>query len=150
MKVAFNILWVVIAGAWLAIAYVIAGVVMCFSVIGIPFGIQSFKLAGYALWPFGRVVIRRPHQDVALSLLGNVIWFVFAGIWLVLLHLVTGVFLMFTIIGIPLGVANIKMASLALSPFGKVIVPEHAIPRGAEVLSDFPEEPGTTDEAGTP
>ena len=117
-----NILWLVLAGFWLAIAYLVAGLVNLILIVTIPFAIQSFKLAGYALWPFGRVVVHRPDRDAALSLLGNVIWFVFGGFWLTLVHLVTGLVLMLTIIGIPMGVANIKMAGLALAPFGKRVV----------------------------
>lgn len=123
MKTLGNVLWLLLAGVWLAFAYVTAGLLNFITIIGIPFGIQSFKLAGYALWPFGRVVVRRPHKDVSISTLGNVVWFFFGGWFLTLLHLFTGLLLMFTIIGIPLGLANIKMAGLALAPFGKQIVP---------------------------
>ncbi|HEX9644976.1 MAG TPA: YccF domain-containing protein [Acidimicrobiia bacterium] len=122
MRTVGNILWLVLAGFWLAIAYLVAGLVNLILIVTIPFAIQSFKLAGYALWPFGRVVVHRPDRDAALSLLGNVIWFVFGGFWLTLVHLVTGLVLMLTIIGIPMGVANIKMAGLALAPFGKRVV----------------------------
>ena len=123
MRTAGNIIWLALAGIWLAIGYVIAGLLNFIIIIGIPFGIQSFKLAGYALWPFGRAVIRKPHTDVSISTLGNVAWFFFGGWFLTLAHLFTGVLLMLTIIGIPLGIANIKMAGLALAPFGKQIVP---------------------------
>jgi uncharacterized membrane protein YccF (DUF307 family) len=117
-----NILWLVLAGAWMALAYVVAGVVQCLTIIGIPLGIQSFKLAGYALWPFGRVVVERGDRDPALSCLGNVIWIVLSGLWLAVGHIVTGVLLCLTIIGIPFGVASFKLAGLALVPFGKVVV----------------------------
>ncbi len=122
MRTLGNILWLVLAGFWLGIGYTIAGVVNLIFIITIPFAIQSFKLAGYALWPFGRVVVHRPDSDAGLSLIGNVIWFVFGGLWLTLAHVITGLLLMITIIGIPLGVANFKMAGLALAPFGKTIV----------------------------
>jgi uncharacterized membrane protein YccF (DUF307 family) len=122
MRTIGNILWLVLAGFWLAVGYVIAGIVNLVFIVTIPFAIQSFKLAGYALWPFGRVVVDRPGSDTALSLVGNVLWLVFGGIWLALAHLVTGVLLMVTIIGIPLGVANMKMAGLALAPFGRQVV----------------------------
>lgn len=122
MRTIGNLIWLLFAGIWLAFAYVFAGLLNMITIIGIPFGIQSFKLAGYALWPFGRVVTNRPNKDVSLSTLGNVVWFIFGGWFLTLLHLFTGVFMMFTIIGIPLGLANIKMAGLALAPFGKQIV----------------------------
>ena len=123
VKTLGNIIWLLLAGLWLAIAYVIAGVLNCITVIGIPFGIQAFKLAGFALWPFGRMVVHRPDRAVALGCLGNVIWFVLGGFWLALAHLLTGVLLCLTIIGIPLGIADFKLAGLALAPFGKQIVP---------------------------
>jgi uncharacterized membrane protein YccF (DUF307 family) len=85
-------------------------------------GIQSFKLAGYALWPFGRVVVQRLDRDAALSCLGNVVWLVLGGIWLALGHLFTGLLLCITIIGIPFGIASFKLAGLALAPFGKLVV----------------------------
>jgi uncharacterized membrane protein YccF (DUF307 family) len=121
LRLILNVLWLVLSGIWMAIAYILAGLVMCITIIGIPFGVQAFKLAGYALWPFGRALApsgRRP----GLSLIGNVIWFIFAGWWLALGHLLTGVALCLTIIGIPLGIASFKMAGAALVPFGRVIV----------------------------
>ena len=123
-----NLLWLVLAGIWLAIGYVFAGIINCILIITIPFGIQSFKLAGYALWPFGRMVVERQDRDVALGCLGNAIWFVFGGVWLALGHLVAGLLLCLTVIGIPLGVASFKMAGLALAPFGKQIVPIGTVP----------------------
>ncbi len=128
MTILGNILWLVLAGIWLAIGYVIAGILNCIFIITIPFGIQSFKLAGYALWPFGRMVVQRQDRDVALGCLGNAIWFVFGGIWLALGHLIAGALLCVTVIGIPLGIASFKMAGLALAPFGKQIVPVGTMP----------------------
>jgi uncharacterized membrane protein YccF (DUF307 family) len=122
LKVIGNVLWLVLAGIWMAIGYVIAGVLMCITIIGIPFGVQSFKLAGYALWPFGRTVVFRNDRDEALSCLGNIIWLLLAGIWLAIGHVITGVLLCITIIGIPFGVASFKLAGLALTPFGKTVV----------------------------
>jgi uncharacterized membrane protein YccF (DUF307 family) len=121
-SVVLNILWVVLSGFWLFLGYLMAGVVQCLTVIGIPFGIQSFKLAGYALWPFGRSVVRRPDASTSLSLVGNIIWFVLSGFWLALTHALLGVVLCLTIIGIPLGLGNFKLIPLALTPFGKDIV----------------------------
>ena len=123
MRTLGNILWLVLAGFWLAIGYVIAGILNCLIIIGIPFGIQAFKLAGYALWPFGRAVVSKADRAVAVSVVGNVFWFIFGGWFLVLAHVFTGILLMITIIGIPLGIASFKMAGLALAPFGKEIVP---------------------------
>ena len=134
LKVIGNILWFVLAGIWMAIGYVIAGVIMCITIIGIPFGIQAFKLAGYALWPFGRTVVFRTDRGEALSLIGNVIWLVLAGIWLAIGHVITGVLLCITIIGIPFGVASFKLAGLALVPFGKTVVRAGApLPSNAQV-----------------
>ena len=120
-----NILWLVLAGWWLALGYVIAGIVMCVLIITIPFGIQSFKLAGYALWPFGRTVVDLPDRERAggLEIVGNVIWFLLAGWWLALAHLVAGAIMCVTIIGIPLGIASFKMAGLAVAPIGRSVVP---------------------------
>jgi uncharacterized membrane protein YccF (DUF307 family) len=117
-----NVLWLLLAGVWMGLAYVIAGIVQCITIIGIPFGVQSFKLAGYALWPFGRVVYQRTDRSPGLSCIGNVIWFVLSGLWLAIGHVVTGVLLCITIIGIPFGIASFKLAGLALVPFGKVVV----------------------------
>jgi uncharacterized membrane protein YccF (DUF307 family) len=129
-----NILWLVLAGIWMSIAYLVAGLVQCITIIGIPFGIQSFKLAGYALWPFGRVVVQRPGSLGGLSCLGNVVWFVLSGLWLAIGHVLTGLLLCITIIGIPFGIASFKLARLALTPFGKVVVPADApLPPGYRV-----------------
>lgn len=148
MKTLGNILWLVLAGFWLALGYVIAGILNCIIIIGIPFGIQAFKLAGYALWPFGRMVVSRPDRAVAVSVIGNVFWFIFGGWFLLLAHVFTGILLMITIIGIPLGLANFKMAGLALAPFGKQIVPISGLepsatagelPPGTQVVATVPE-----------
>lgn len=129
-SVLLNLLWLVLSGFWLFVGYLAAGLVMCLTIIGIPFGIQSFKLAGFALWPFGRVVVARPGRSGALSVVGNVLWFVLAGVWLALGHAVTGLLLCLTIIGIPLGVANFKLVPLALFPFGRDIVRKGSVPPG--------------------
>jgi uncharacterized membrane protein YccF (DUF307 family) len=106
----------------MAIGYVLAGIVCCLLIITIPFGIASFRIAGYALWPFGRTTVERPDAGAA-SLIGNVIWVVFAGWWLALGHIVTGIALCCTIIGIPLGIANFKLIPISLMPLGREIVP---------------------------
>ena len=123
MKMLGNILWLALAGFLLAIGYVVAGMFICIFIVTIPFGVQSFKLAGYALWPFGRMVVHKPDRDVALGCVANGIWLVFAGFWLALAHVLAGVLLCLTVIGIPLGLASFKLAGLALAPFGKEIVP---------------------------
>ena len=121
MRVILNVIWLVLSGVWLAIGYAFAGVVMCILIITIPFGLASFRLAGYVLWPFGRTVVRRPGAGSA-SAVGNVLWFVLAGVWIAIAHVVTGLLLCITIIGIPLGVANFKLAAVAIAPLGKEIV----------------------------
>ena len=118
-----NLIWLVFAGIWLMLGYVFAGVLACLTIVGIPFGIQAFKLAGYALWPFNRMAVRDERRDGALSLLGNVIWFLVGGWWLAAAHVVFAAFLVITIIGAPLALASLKMAGLALAPFGRTIVP---------------------------
>ena len=117
-----NVLWLVLCGFWMAIGYAVAGIVCCVLVVTIPFGIASFRIANYALWPFGRTIVQRPTAG-APSAIGNVIWFVFAGIWLAIGHLITGIALCLTIIGIPFAVANWKMIPLALFPLGRQVVP---------------------------
>ena len=101
VRTVLNIVWLVLAGFWLAIAYAIAGILLCLTIIGIPFGVQSFKLAAYALWPFGRVLVPSPTRLKGLSVVANILWFVLAGWWLALAHLVTGILLCLTIIGHP-------------------------------------------------
>lgn len=134
MTVIGNILWLVLAGWWLAIAYVIAGIVNVLTIIGIPFGVQAFKLAGYALWPFGRVVVTTDAGYGPLALIGNIIWVLLVGWELALAHLLAGLLLCLTIIGIPLGIASFKMVWLALVPFGKRVVPEASLPPEATVV----------------
>ncbi len=122
MNTILNVIWLVLCGIWMAIGYVVAGVICCILIITIPFGIASFRIAGFALWPFGRRVVDRSDAGTA-SVIGNVIWLIFAGIWLAIGHLVTGLALCITIIGIPLGLANFKLIPVSLMPLGKVIVP---------------------------
>jgi len=122
MRLILNILWLVLAGFWLAIEYVIAAVLLAITIVGLPFAKQSLKLGGYALWPFGRTIIPAETRNVGLSVFGNVLWFVLAGWWLALSHLISGALLCLTIIGIPLGVGSFKMAGAALVPFGKQVV----------------------------
>lgn len=133
MRTLLNIIWFVFAGLWLAISYVVAGVLMFLTVIGIPFGLQAFKLAGYALWPFGRTLVQRPDRHKAISFVGNVLWFVLGGWWLALEHLVAGVLLCVTIIGIPLGVGSFKMAGAAVRPMGRVVVHKDTLAAGSAI-----------------
>ena len=122
MRTLLNLIWLVLAGFWLAVGYAIAGIICCVLIVTIPFGIAAFRIAGYTLWPFGRTMVDKPGAGAG-ALLGNVIWIVFAGWWLALGHLTTGIALCLTIIGIPLGVANFKLIPISLVPLGKEIVP---------------------------
>jgi uncharacterized membrane protein YccF (DUF307 family) len=122
VRIVLNLLWLVLSGIWFFIAYAIAGIVMCVLIITIPFGIASFRLAAYVLWPFGRTVVRRPTAG-AVSTIGNVLWFVLIGLWMAIAHLISGALLCLTIIGIPLGIGNFKLAAVAIAPLGKEIVP---------------------------
>jgi uncharacterized membrane protein YccF (DUF307 family) len=121
MRLLLNVIWLLLCGIWMAIAYVVAGVICCILIVTIPFGIASFRIANYALWPFGRTVVRRSDAGAA-SAVGNVIWVIVAGIWLAIGHVFTGLLLCLTIIGIPLGVANFKMVPISLMPLGREIV----------------------------
>lgn len=121
MRTILNVIWLIFAGLWLAIGYAVAGIICCVLIITIPFGIASFRIAAYALWPFGRSVVRDPGAGV-FSLIGNIIWCVVAGIWLAIGHVLTSIPLFVSIIGIPLGVANIKMIPVSLLPLGARIV----------------------------
>jgi uncharacterized membrane protein YccF (DUF307 family) len=122
MKTVGNIIWLFLAGIWLFIAYVVAGILSCIFIITIPFGVQSFKLASFVIWPFGRTVADRPGASALGSGCGNILWFVLGGWYLALTHFVTGVLLCIPIITIPLAVQDFKLAGLALAPFGKEIV----------------------------
>ena len=122
MRLILNVIWFVLAGLWLAITYLFAALLMFILIITIPFALQAVKLAMFALWPFGRTVVKRPDAG-APSAIGNVLWLVLAGWWLALTHLITGLLLCITIVGIPLGLGNLKLIPIALWPFGREIVP---------------------------
>ncbi|OII61795.1 hypothetical protein BJP40_30780 [Streptomyces sp. CC53] len=122
MKIILNIIWLVLSGFWLFLGYVAAGLLLCLTIIGIPFGLAAFRIGLYALWPFGYTVVDRRDAG-APSCLGNVLWLVLAGWWLALGHIATGIALCVTIIGIPLGIANFKLVPVSLLPLGKEIVP---------------------------
>ena len=106
----------------LAIGYLIAGVICCLLVVTIPWGIASFRIALFTLWPFGQRLERRPDHGIG-STLGNIVWFVIAGWWLALGHVVTAVAQAVTIIGIPLAWANLKLIPVTCFPFGREVVP---------------------------
>jgi uncharacterized membrane protein YccF (DUF307 family) len=122
MRTIGNVLWLVLAGLWLAIGYVIAGILAMVLIVTIPFGIAAFRLAGFVLWPFGRTTTWRRDAGV-WSVVGNVLWVILFGWELALIHLLAGLLLMVTIIGIPFGVACWKMIPLSLLPLGRQVVP---------------------------
>ena len=128
MRTLLNLVWVVLAGFWLFLGYVAAGVLLCIPIITIPWAVASFRIGVYALWPFGRTVVDKGTPGVG-SLLGNVIWVLLAGIWLAIAHVVTGIALCITVIGIPFGIANFKLIPVSLMPLGKQIVPVGATRR---------------------
>jgi uncharacterized membrane protein YccF (DUF307 family) len=122
MRAILNIIWLVFCGIWMAIAYAFAGLICFILIITIPFGIASWRIANYVLWPFGRTIDRRPEAGVA-SLIGNIIWIILFGWWLAIGHLVFGIAMCVTIIGIPLGLASFKIIPITLFPLGVRIVP---------------------------
>ena len=122
MRLLLNIIWFVLAGLWMFVAYAIAALICFILIITIPFGIASLRIGVFALWPFGKTVVKRPDAGVG-SAIGNVVWVVLCGWWLALAHLITGVLLCITVIGIPLGLANFKLIPVSLLPMGREIVP---------------------------
>ncbi|APG82121.1 Hypothetical protein CPI37_1474 [Corynebacterium pseudotuberculosis] len=134
MRLILNLLWLVTGGIWLALSYIIFGALACIFIVTIPAGVASFRMAEYALWPFGRTVVRSTGSSSVLAGVSNVIWFLVAGLWLALGHLTTAVGQALTIIGIPLAIANIKMIPVTCFPFGKRIVDSDAIPFGYEPM----------------
>ena len=117
MRTILNVVWLILCGWWMAILYFLAGLIAFILIITIPFGIAAWRIGGYVLWPFGRQIEMR--QDAGLgSLIGNIIWIVLFGWELALGHLISGIALCLTIIGIPLGLANFKIIPISLLPLG--------------------------------
>ncbi len=136
MRLILNIIWLVLCGWWMAIAYALAGLICFVLIITIPFGIAAFRIAGYVLWPFGRSI--EPRQDAGVaSLIGNIIWIILIGWWLAIGHVVSGITLCLTIIGIPLGLANFKMIPISLMPLGVQIVPSGQLYPGAKLTTSI-------------
>jgi len=133
VRTILNLIWLVLGGFWLALGYVAFGVLACILIVTIPFGIASFRMAGYALWPFGRAVVAKPSAGVG-SGIGNVIWFLIAGLWLAIGHVTTAVAQAVTIVGIPLAIANLKMIPVTCFPFGKEIVDARSLAPGSRPL----------------
>jgi uncharacterized membrane protein YccF (DUF307 family) len=120
MRLLLNVLWLIFFGWAIALGYAIAGLICFLLIVTIPFGVASFRIANYTLWPFGRELVRKPTAGVA-STLGNVIWIIVAGWWLALAHIFTALAQFVTIIGIPFGIANIKLVPVSLTPLGHEI-----------------------------
>ncbi len=121
MSLLGNIIWLVFGGIWIFFHYLIAGFLLCLTIIGIPFGLQVFKLAQLSLWPFGKEVVDHGRGSGCLAVIMNILWFFLGGIWIALHHLFWAIILGITIIGIPFAVQHVKLAGLALTPFGKEI-----------------------------
>jgi uncharacterized membrane protein YccF (DUF307 family) len=121
VRLALNIIWLVLSGLWLALGYAVAALICFVFIITIPFGIAALRIAAYALWPFGSTVVKRADAGIG-SAIGNVLWIVLCGWWLALTHLLGGILLCLTIIGIPLGIANFKLVPVAFLPLGREIV----------------------------
>ena len=122
MKLILNILWLIIGGIVIAAIYFIIGLLMCITVIGIPFGVQLFKLGSFALWPFGRELVNGPGEPGCLSVVMNLLW-ILLGWWeIAIMHFIFGLIFCITIVGIPWGVRHFRMAIASVFPFGKEIV----------------------------
>ena len=121
MRLILNVIWLLFGGLWLAAGYLVAALVSFLLIITIPFGFASLRIAGYALWPFGRTIVDKPAAGAG-ALIGNVIWVLLFGFWLAIGHLVSAVAMAVTIIGIPLALANLKLIPVSLMPLGKQIV----------------------------
>jgi len=121
MKAIGNVIWVIFGGLIISFGYIAAGLAMCITIIGIPFGIQAFKLAVLAIWPFGQEPEMNVDASPTLSLIMNVIWLIIAGIWIALAHIFFGALFAITIIGLPFALQHFKLAGLALTPFGKIV-----------------------------
>jgi uncharacterized membrane protein YccF (DUF307 family) len=122
MRTLLNIIWVVFGGFWLWLTYLVAGVLACLLIVTIPWGIASFRMASFALWPFGRTIVDRPGSGAA-STIGNIVWILVFGWGLALGHVTTALAQALTIVGIPLALANLKLIPVSLLPMGKEIVP---------------------------
>lgn len=126
LNVILNVVWLVLAGVPLALGYLAAGLICFVLIVTIPWGVASFRIANYVLWPFGRTVVDKPSAGLG-SALGNVVWILVAGIWLVIGHIATAIGLAVTIVGIPLAIANLKIIPVTLAPLGKQIVPSSQV-----------------------
>ena len=140
LRIIGNLLWFLLAGIWLALGYVVAGIVLCITIIGIPFGVQAFKLAAFTLWPFGKSVVRSAEGG-CLEVGFNVLWLILFGWAIFLAHLAAGLLLCLTIIGIPFGVQAFKLSVFALWPFGRSVLDVDSLPPGTVVAYSVPVDP---------
>jgi uncharacterized membrane protein YccF (DUF307 family) len=116
-----NLLWLILGGILVAIIYYIVGLLMCITIIGIPFGIQLFKLGTYALWPFGHELVDKPGEPGCLSIVMNLLW-ILLGWWeIAIIHLICGLVFCITFVGIPFGIQHFKLALNSIFPFGKEV-----------------------------
>jgi len=122
MRIIGNLIWLLFGGIFIALEYLCASFLLIITIVGIPFGIQTIKLAGLAIWPFGKTTRVRESSSGCLSTIMNIIWIFIGGIWISLSHILFGLLLCITIIGIPFGKQHFKLAALALTPFGREIV----------------------------
>jgi uncharacterized membrane protein YccF (DUF307 family) len=122
MNLIGNLIWLVFGGLFAALGYIVGGFVLCLTIIGIPFGLQCFKIAGLVLWPFGKRIVPSSNGMGCLSLFFNIIWLICGGLYTALVHLVFAAILMITIIGIPFARQHLKLVELSLMPFGRSVV----------------------------
>lgn len=122
MNVIGNLIWLIFGGLAAALGYVVGGFILCLTIIGIPFGLQCFKIAGLVLWPFGRRVVSTGNGMGCLSVIFNIIWLLCGGLYTALVHLFFALVLAITIIGIPFARQHLKLMELSLMPFGKEVI----------------------------
>jgi uncharacterized membrane protein YccF (DUF307 family) len=117
-----NIIWLVFGGLLAALGYIFGGFILCITIVGIPWGIQCFKIAGLVLWPFGKQVVPSKSQEGCLSLIFNIIWLICGGLYTAVIHLVFAAILTITIIGIPFARQHLKLMELSLMPFSRQVI----------------------------
>ncbi len=122
MNIIGNLIWLVFGGLAAALGYIIGGFVLCITIVGMPWGLQCFKLAGLVLWPFGKKVVSSPNGTGCLSLFCNIVWLLCGGLYTAVIHLVFAAILFITIIGIPFARQHLKLVELSLMPFGKNVI----------------------------
>lgn len=121
MRFLLNVIWLVFGGFWLFLGYIFAGIVACLFIVTIPAGVACFRIAAYVLWPFGKRVVPMPGAGAGSALM-NFVWFIIAGVWLAIGHVITAFFQAIMIIGIPLAIANLKLIPITCFPFGKMVI----------------------------